>query len=473
MTPSHPTTIEDAIVAFAVSLAQLDTTIEEDKLLEYDIPQLLLLIAEKVGECNWNVIEKVFHVLSKISHTKAGSEKIIKSNGINVISKLLLCHNDNPQMVLFGSQVLAFIAQIDSTKSTISNTAIPCLVHIINKASKMDVETYSPYIAQVFVTLSVFALYSDANKILISGSSIPNASTIILEQFNDVQTLGACATMIANVSYKRPCAAHHLLSSGLVEMLVQTCAEKLSVDEHQKQLEQVLIVIANVSNSQENSSLTYSIDGIVEFIVHLLQQADKPSVIRNAAIACASMSWDCNVARRHFCHAAAIEALIDIVLRMGMYDETDEDREESKAAEAATWALLVLAMDVTASQRFEDNAHDFQALIQLYLQTDSEIVLLSGSMFVSALLPSTSTKKILASEGRQSYIENQCGGQVIQRCMNEVFFCDEALCPSWLLQSISILSTKTSDTEEYGILSVKDYFKQSELYQCIKPDSLK
>ena len=163
---------------------------------------------------------------------------------------------------------------------------------------------------------------------------------------------------------------------------------------------------------------------------------------------------------------------MDIVLRLGMHDETIEDREESRAAEAATWALIVLAMDPTALQKFENSVQDFGSLLQLYLQTDSEIVLEAGSMFVSILLPSTETKTILASEDRCSFIEKQGGDQIIQRCMNNVYFCDRALCPSWLLQSTSILGKNINEIEEYDKLIAAHFLSQFDLYQLVEPSNL-
>ena len=471
MALSHPT-IEGAIIQFADTLTQIEASIEGENLLEYNIPDLLLFIAGKVGNHSTSVIGKVFRLLKKLSSFKAGSEQIIESDGVSIISRLILFHNEDPQTLLFGSQILASLAQVERTKTSISNTAMPCLIDTVEVIGNMDDEVYSSCIAQLFSTLSVFALCTDANKILISSSSIPNVSKIILERFNNAHILGACASMIANVSYKRPNAAHYLLTSGIVSALIKACAEKLSIGVHDNELEKVMIAIANVSNSQENSSLMYSIDGTVDFTVRLLQQSDKVSVIRSAANACITMSWDCNAARRHFCHAVAIEVLMDVILRMGMYDETKEDKEESKAAEAATCALIILAMDITTLQRFEENVQDFQALIELYLQTDSRNVLLSGSMFVSVLLPSTNAKRIFVSEGRRSFIENQGGGRIIERCMNEVFFCDEALCPPWFLQSISILNKEHDKTKEYNCSNGVEFLNQSGFYECIEPASL-
>ena len=468
---SHPT-IEEAIINF---LAKVNPNIEGEKILDYKIPELLLLITDSVGEKNHHILSKVLEVLSKIARTRLGAEQIVEANGVRIISRLLpYCSDDHSSAIVFGSQVLASLAQIDEAKLAISNIAMPCMIKVFEKIGRLEENNnVSPCIAELFITLSVFAIYNDANKVIISSSSIPRISKTIVEHYgNDINILGSCATMIANVSYKRLCSTHQLLTSNIMGTLTQTCIEKLTVDVHEKDIERILVAIANVCNSQENSALMYSIDGTVDFVVHLLQQSDKPSIIRDAAIACTSMCFESEVARRHYCHKECIEALIDIVLRLGMYDETIEDKEESKAAEAATWALIALTMDPTASHKFENILHDFESLLQLYLQTDSETVLEAGSMFVSILLPSTETKKTLASEGRRSFIENQGGDQIIQRCMSNVYFCDEALCPSWLLQSILILDSEINEIKKFNKLSAADCFSQFDLYRLIEPHNL-
>ncbi len=462
--------MEEAIVNFATSLAQINTNAEKEKLLEYDIPRFLLLTASNVGSCD--VVEKILHVLVPLSHLRKGSMKIMESGGVLVISQLLLSHYHHSNIILFGCKILSSIASLPGAQSTISNKVIPCLEEIVEKIAVIDNNIAPSSIAQLLNCLGVFGLRNYSNKILISSASIPQTLKLMLEQRNDAEVLGAYASMIANISFKNPCAAHNFLASDMIDTFIQKAVEKLSVGINDDELEKVLMMISNLSNSQENSSLLYCIEGIVEFVVHLLQQSEKVNIIRNASIACASMSYDSPVTRRHFLSRATIEALVDIVLRMGMgLNETQEDKEESKAANAATWALISLASDVTSLQRIGDNLQDFQALIQLYLQTGSEDVLLSGSMLMSALLPSLDNKKALVTEGRISLVENQGGGLILKRCMNDIFFCDEALFPKWFSSSLAILGTNIVNDE--NIWNEQHYYDQTELFQCIMPEILK
>ena len=466
--------MEDAIVSF---LNQIDLINDkEEKLVQYKFPTLLLLITDTIGTENKEVREKVLNVLNKVSTAKLGSEEILKSDGISIITNLIRQNNDHYSAIESGFRVLASIAQLRGD-STVSNVVIPCVIGVLeNVCISMDaltdpIHVYKQCVAQIFTTLSVFALSSQANKVYIANSSIPEMSKMIIPYFgNDSRVLGSCASMVANLSYQQPCVAHSLLASDMVDTLMRHYMDLVTAEDDEHVIHKMMVAIANLCNSVENSNIMYSIDGLVDFIVYLLQESDSALVIRNAAITCASMSFECAVIRRHFCNSNVIEKLVDIVLRLGMHEESETDKDDTMASEAASWALVVLCTsDKVAMQILESNSEDFQNLLHLYIQTESGCVLKAGAMLVSSLLPSTQTKRSLVTEGRISVVESFGGVKVINKCIENIYSCEETVLPVWLLQALSMLN---NDTEVHKSLQASDLFEHDQFFQCLHPNKL-
>lgn len=469
MTPSINET-EQAFIKFATSLLNLNHQQEEKNVLKYGVPDILLQILDKVGPQSCSVASILLETLSSL---KEDTKFIIDSAGIPVIYRTLQYHNNDNRVVLFGCKILSSVGSAHKANAAVGR-AISCLSEVLRN---FDKEVSLSCVAQVFSTLSAFARFSDANKLLIALGSIPQEAIKVIDlrvKFDLIgtQLLGSCAAMVANVSYKQVAAAQALLESGLVTVMMQKATEIMSSTfqtndtDSQEDIEKVLIAIANLSNSDENCSTMCSIENSARFVIDAVQQSDDANVIRYAALACASMSFKCKYAKRSFCHANAIEALIDVILRFGLHNETNEDKEELRAAEAATKALCTICTDKAALRIIEHNFQDFESLIQLYLQTESDEVLLGGSMFISLLLPSSQVRTILATEGRKSFIENKGGEEVIQRCFNSVYFCDESLCPSWFLVSVALFF-KDCVEEAEDARQITNYFNHSDLYTSI------
>ena len=460
--------IEDAFIVFASSLLHLNEN-QEHKLEKFDVGGTMLHILEQGGHRDCTVACAILKTLAKLCLSSEVVKAQVESEGIHVISRTLQHNTNHSDVILFGCQILSNLGPKANTSIGI---AIACLEAImLNYDSNISVSC----INQLFSTLGVFASINDANKLLIASCSIPSEATRIIEEQvepNVRGVLGSCAVMVANVSYRQTTASLALLESGLIASIIRICRETYfslnddCEDNFDEDIEHVLIAIANVSNSNENCSTVCSIEHSIEFVIQVLQQSDNTSLIRFAALACASMSFDCDYAKRLFRHAHAIEALIDIVLRLGMHDDSHDDKEESAAAEAATRALCTIFTDKVAMSVLDNNVEDFESLVQLYLQTESEIVLLGGSMLVSVLLPAPFIRRSLAAEGRQSFIESKGGEEIIQRCFNKVYFCDEGLCAPWFSELLSILFHDHDEENKSG-QQIQDCFLHSDLHSSI------
>ena len=466
---------EAAIVSFAqsLSLATPSNDSNVDTILNYGVPKVLLTILSSdsaiSSDCQ-SISENVAKSLFDIANLDQRiSRQVAKDGGVEIMSRLISqCKHD--QTVLYASKVITVLSLIEEDRRS---TGRLVLVELMKSAGD---ELFSEdCISSILLALANIALQSDANKNIIS-SNVP-------QSLNKTRVPSlATATLICNASFRNTCAAYNFLQSGIVDELIERCID-IVIDETEDclLLQRMMMMCANISNSQQNQCLLQSNANLILLITRILQIAEDASLLKAACKACASLCYDSTTARRSFGKDGAI-ALVDIILRMGLHDETNADKLESITTEAACKALSCLIIDDMIREQLTANLEDIQSLIQLFLQTESlDIVLPGGATVVSAMLPSEDEKAALVSEGRLSFIEKEKGALVLSRCLKSTYSNDDDLQPVWLKNAIKITRTtgvvvmpasgnEKEATESYAEADLSKYFPRDDLFESVVVD---
>jgi len=418
-------TPHDILVNFLADLTLSD--FDHRTLMEYGFPSLLLMILNTdvvvLGDQSL-VASTALENLCQMLDDSQVQDQIVKKCGLDTLSRIVTdCKCDDA--VSYSAKALGIIFR-DKRESNGITTALTSLVKKLECPSISD-ECKSSIVS----ALANASLISEANKIFIS---LNITATDISSKSNEC--VSSICALVMNSAYFNASAAYNFLESGTVELLVshgKHMTENFGNGENCLVIGRMLDMLTNLSNSRQNQSLVESIEDAIPFVAEVLLVAEEPSLLNKACRACSSICYFTNSARRGF-GKECLASLTDIILRMGLYNDTDEDEAESATTIEACKALSSLVTDDLMKEQFIDNMQDIRSLVQLFLETESNGVLIGGAMIVSILLPlSREEQNALIAEGRRSFIEHENGKAVLQRCAKECHYDDLDLQPQWLI----------------------------------------
>ena len=455
----------DALLKFLSDLGDFD----HQTLVDYGIPSFLLSLLTKDAVIkddlfSSKLLKNVFYAASKNSHVRSEAE-----DALQILSKIV-DESKCDEAIIYSAKALGELFK--DKQASIGMTSMISLTKKLACCSNSG-----ECKASILFALANASLLSEANKIFISSkiTTIDDVAAVL-----SPDTVPSCCSMIANSSYRCSTAAYNFLQSEFVPVLVSNGKHIIdnTFDENEENtlvLERMLEMLANLSNSPQNQSLVESIEDVIPFVRKVLLVADGSSVVTKAARACASICYFTNSARRSF-GLDCSESLTDIILRRGLYNETNEDEAESMAAIEACKALSSLLVDDFTKAQFLTNVQDVKSLVQLFLSTESKGVLSGGAMIVSILLPlSAEEQTALLLEGRQSLIANENGEAVLQRCANECYYDDIEIQPQWLTNAVALVQMKSTTVAASEVLckvrlqererTLEDFFSITDLFE--------
>ena len=459
-------TPEDILVSFLSDLSLSD--FDPRSLLEYGIPSLLLMILNKdavvLGDQSLIASTALKNLYFLLDDSQI-RDQIVKECGLDTLSRIVK-ESTCDIAISYSAKALGeiFKGKSESNGST-------ALISLMNKLECPSISEECK--SSIVSALANASLVSEANKVFIS-SKITATDVPVSSKSNEC--VSSICAMVMNSAYCNTSAAYNFLESGTVELLVSHGKHMIeNIGENFLVIERMLDMLTNLSNSRQNQSLVESIEDAIPFVTEVLLVAEEPSLLNKACRACASICYFTNSARRDF-GKECLTTLTDIILRMGLYNDTDEDEAESATAIEACKALSSLVADDLMKEQFLDNnMQDIRSLIQLFLETESNEVIIGGAMIVSILLPSSRKEQNeLIAEGRLSFIENENGKAVLQRCAKECHYDDLDLQPQWLRNAIELVFvTPTQAVISKDICNVKlqrreksldEYFSLTKLF---------
>lgn len=453
------------IEQFASNLLELNVNANANDLIRDGVPRALLCL------CNagYPLVSKTIFLFTT---NEALRSNLIENDGIQLLSSAIGAGVEHSR----NTTVVSFIAKAIVNLVSDQNVNFPARLPEVVLDCFEFVNDILPHVVGILANI---CRESQAISSKVSKDLPP------LHGFDfNVDSIIAVSSLIANSAHGSLHLSSEYLQSGLVEKLLSHGIEMIQpsfdMDEYVKRAKlNLLIMLSNLSNSRQNASLVESHQDIVLFIQKALIISDDLQILERACKACQSICFYTNSARRAFGEETFL-GLMDIALRMGLYDETEIDRHESQVAVEACKALCSIVVDPMMKEKICSHVDDVESFLKLILETESTSVLKYSSMMASLLLPSLDEKREMLEEGRTSVVESKGLEKAIERVIDECFHHDYNEMPHWLLLAKDVielrLETHIEDAEKMKGTKLRSqeyekcmdhFFNQKDLYESI------
>ena len=477
--------IDEVFIDFSLKLVELaDDSVGVDEILKFNTPGIILGILKEAA-CGDKTLDHLSLAICKFSLLHDDVRRsIIQAGGISTCRRLIN-ERKTTRSVIYSLMMLVSLAQLHEYMANFNKALEDVLLLLDNEVETLSTERSTPLsdaiLEYALLALCNFIKGNDSNRSLVTSSQVPNHLKIIIDKRKDnCRILAAAANLICNATYRNQYSSRRFLECQSFSSLVNIISDRPGDSTVDTDLFLgVMMACSNLSNDEAIIST-----GVIDEVGRLLQSCDDAQILKRAALACASMSYKSTESRRLFGKSGCVEALVDIVLRMGLLNESDEEKEDAKAAEASSWALVALLKDKRNAQILNEDMEDLKGLVELYLQTESSQCLIAGAMVISVLLPLQEEKEVLIEEGRKSPVEYAGGGGVLERCRDE-YQIVQNVHPSWLTAALAVVkineisggdthqckSGRDKNDEDEERLAAKldpvEYFTQDQLFHEI------